>query len=902
MKESISSILTYRPFPNLALQSNCAPRPVPFFFVVVLSAVIHLGLFVGGVRGQESLAEILEIAKSKSAKNALQAGEAFIRNAGPDSTNIEHARVLEFLARFYLKSGEIEMASERIKLAKSICNKTQFHQLLPRVLQMESAIANITGSYEAGIERATEALKLLGPSDPFRGVCLNERAANYSENNEFEKAATDFAEALKLASRANNTKLTTTVQVNLAILFSRHRQHDKSIELLKEALKSAQKLGDRRIKATVLLNLGNDLLSKWSRETKTLDGEKSKVIRNYFDEALKIAGERKYVNVVAECHLGLGDLAADEDLNDEAQRHFDLALAGFQKLKDPKGILGVSTRLLALKSKVERPVSQAIKTQQSIDELNAQLEQALARRDFSNALLILDQLIKFHDEDLTKLTSLLVQKAQLQEQLFATEASAALKKGSTALAVAEIERELEQTVNQVEIGELRLQLEQRNSSIILTVAVGAVLTSIVVLVLWRTKHAMNLELKKANAIIRQEEQKTILMERQLAKQEKMESLSTMSAGVMHDFNNYLSAIIADAEIGIKNDNRSQKNNQFQTVITTAMCAADLTKGLSNYLGSGELHYRSVKIYDLLTQLETVLRSFAPDNLQIDFEHDVPDTVLFVDPNAIRNVLINVVKNAVEAQVDYSPPQVLIEVSNSERDNSPFCELVITDNGSGMSAKVLERATEPFFSTKSVGRGLGLASCKGIIETHDGHFSIYSKEGWGTEVKIQLPIQNVEVLEANSGEEEEDDTITVRLDPTPSGKKKILYVDDDQLVRRAMSSLLSNQFETTFVASAGEAKTELSKTDFDCVIMDYSLSDENGLELAKQIKQNSPDCATILVSGYIELEFEESGDVDVFLSKPFTHATLLSNLESHLSRDASFNNSNVPPKSSDKNPV
>jgi len=198
-------------------------------------------------------------------------------------------------------------------------------------------------------------------------------------------------------------------------------------------------------------------------------------------------------------------------------------------------------------------------------------------------------------------------------------------------------------------------------------------------------------------------------------------------------------------------------------------------------------------------------------------------------------------------------------------------LSVTDDGHGMDAATLERATEPFFTTKGIGKGtgLGLSMVHGLAEQSGGRLLLRSEAGCGTTAELWLPMAMTA-----------EDALTREAEPPAaetggSGAQSILVVDDDPLIAMTMSAVLNDLGHITVEAnSAREALEQLSqKNYFDLMITDYAMPTMNGLQLIEQVQARWPELPIILATGYAELP-EGSAKAVLRLPKPFGRADLV----------------------------
>jgi CheY-like chemotaxis protein len=212
-------------------------------------------------------------------------------------------------------------------------------------------------------------------------------------------------------------------------------------------------------------------------------------------------------------------------------------------------------------------------------------------------------------------------------------------------------------------------------------------------------------------------------------------------------------------------------------------------------------------------------------------------------------------------------------------------VTVSDTGSGMSPEILERVFEPFFTTKEVGKGtgLGLSMVYGFAQQSGGHVSIESQVGQGTAVTILLPALKNTSADSNSKD--------IAALPVPSGREKVLVVEDEPQVLTFVSSQLESLgYDVTAVSSGPEALTILEQTrDFDLLFTDVVLPHGmSGVELAQRVRAMGLDTKVLLTSGYAEEVFAQHGKphADVLLlRKPYRRKELAETLRIVLEKAA-----------------
>jgi CheY-like chemotaxis protein len=235
---------------------------------------------------------------------------------------------------------------------------------------------------------------------------------------------------------------------------------------------------------------------------------------------------------------------------------------------------------------------------------------------------------------------------------------------------------------------------------------------------------------------------------------------------------------------------------------------------------------------------------------------------------LRELMTNVIFNAVDAL----PTGGTIRLTAVAEDGQGIIE--IADSGVGMSAEVQARVFEPFFTTKGeAGSGLGLAMVLRIVAQHGGHIVVHSAPGDGTTFRISLPLVNASV-------EESTPTPPARLEP--QRLLRILAVDDESMMTKAVVRMLKPSGHLVAVAGSGEEALEkLAEQTFDVVVSDMGMgAGMNGWELADALKTRWPSVHFLLATGWgaaIDSDEARTRGVDAVLAKPYQLVDLLAAL-------------------------
>jgi PAS domain S-box-containing protein len=251
---------------------------------------------------------------------------------------------------------------------------------------------------------------------------------------------------------------------------------------------------------------------------------------------------------------------------------------------------------------------------------------------------------------------------------------------------------------------------------------------------------------------RREEAERLSLQRQLAEARKQEGVGVLAGGLAHEINNLMTTVLGYASLaGMQAASSSPLAGQLAAIEQAALRAADLCGKLVAYAGGGPVMTRRVDLSALLRGEAETMRGAVPAgaSLRLDPAESLP--LVEADPDQARQVLMNLLHNAAEAL-----PRVggtvavrtgVVEAAEGHfrgmagRDAPPagrYVVLEVEDDGCGMDAATRERVFDPFFSTKFLGRGLGLAAALGIVRSHGGVIEVRSEPGRGSTFRVYLP--------------------------------------------------------------------------------------------------------------------------------------------------------------------
>ena len=362
------------------------------------------------------------------------------------------------------------------------------------------------------------------------------------------------------------------------------------------------------------------------------------------------------------------------------------------------------------------------------------------------------------------------------------------------------------------------------------------------------------------------------LEAQLRQSQRLESVGQLAGGIAHDFNNFLSVIRGYARFlidGLPAD--SALRSDAEEVARAAESAAKLTNQLLVFSRRDVVQSRVVDLGEVLEDITSLLERTLGEDVALSVLVENGLRPVEADPSQLEQVLVNLVVNARDAMPGGG--RLAIGLANDDARGVPCIRLTVQDSGHGMGADVLERAFEPFYTTKPKGQGtgLGLATVYGIVTQAGGSVEILSRPGEGTTVSVLLPASHARAAVPA------DAKATGAL---AAGGETILVVEDEDAVRRLTCRILSRQGYR--VLDAPDGAHALSTWDrhgdeIDLLLTDVVMPGMSGKELAEQI-----GIEPVFMSGYTDdVVLRHGVDGLRLVQKPFDAETLLSAVRSAL---------------------
>ena len=346
------------------------------------------------------------------------------------------------------------------------------------------------------------------------------------------------------------------------------------------------------------------------------------------------------------------------------------------------------------------------------------------------------------------------------------------------------------------------------------------------------------------------------MQQQLRQSQKMEAMGQLTGGIAHDFNNLLGIIIGNLDLLERAlGGQPAPLARVRTAHKAAVRGADLTRRLLAFSRQEDLSPRPTSLADCVRNTaELAARVLGPE-ITMKMECDSALPPVLVDPTGLENALLNLVVNARDAMPGGGRLTIATRLSNLEPaypavrtgdlKAGVYACVSVSDTGTGMSAETLERAFDPFFSTKPAGKGsgLGLTMVYGIAKQSGGIARIYSELGYGTTVSLYLPLAEDAQPVSNAKAPEKQ---------VPWRRAKVLVVDDEEDLLEIAASYLREMGHEAFPAKSAAVALEVAgrEPEIALVITDILMpGGMNGVDLAQRLREWNPAIKIVYSSGF-----------------------------------------------------
>ena len=378
-------------------------------------------------------------------------------------------------------------------------------------------------------------------------------------------------------------------------------------------------------------------------------------------------------------------------------------------------------------------------------------------------------------------------------------------------------------------------------------------------------------------------------ESQLLRAQRMESIGTLASGIAHDINNVLTPIMLSQELLRDRLTDEDSKRLLNTIERSTHRGANLMKQVLSFTKGVDGERNALQVSQLISEIKQIAKETFPRNIEL--RNDIPKDLWTIsgDATQLHQVIMNLCVNARDAMPDggilsISAENLLIDEDyarmNSEAKIGPHIVTTVSDTGTGIPAKIMDRIFEPFFTTKhEKGTGLGLSTSLGIVRSHGGFINVYSEIGRGSVFKVYLPaITAPETLKAQEHQYKQ-----------PAGHGElILVVDDEDQIREITKKILETHGYKVITANDGKEAIALysqHKEKIKLVLMDMMMPVMDGPASIRELCKANPEVKVVAVSGLTEkdkLAKVDDAHVQAFISKPYAAEKLLKTIHEVMS--------------------
>ncbi|MDQ7031717.1 MAG: ATP-binding protein [Desulfonauticus sp.] len=375
-----------------------------------------------------------------------------------------------------------------------------------------------------------------------------------------------------------------------------------------------------------------------------------------------------------------------------------------------------------------------------------------------------------------------------------------------------------------------------------------------------------------------------LFQKQIIYFQKLKSMSIIASGIAHDFNNMLISIQGYVDLALKNLNYKDIDIYLKKIQNIIIESKDIINELLLLSKKQQFNFKNINIKESIFNTLRISKNIIPENITINTNLDNNLYLVRADKSKIEQIFLNLILNARDA-IGSKEGSITITIKNIKDPNDKkgkFILCSITDTGCGICEEDLKHIFDPFFTTKEKGTGIGLSVVKEIIENHGGWIEVNSILNKGTTFKIYLP--------AISDTKKRQDEIQNKENKGKNIDNKlknvnILIIEDNEDILEILELTLQEQNYNVYKAKTAKQAKQIFKhykNNFQIIISDISLPDQNGLDLVLELLSSNPKIKVILNSGYLS-DYKQYMKIIqkkgfIFLQKPYSMEFLLETIE------------------------
>ncbi|WP_158935634.1 ATP-binding protein [Burkholderia sp. S171] len=399
----------------------------------------------------------------------------------------------------------------------------------------------------------------------------------------------------------------------------------------------------------------------------------------------------------------------------------------------------------------------------------------------------------------------------------------------------------------------------------------------------QTAHELKVRLAEQAAALNRESAERAKAESAMYDAQRLEAVGQLTGGIAHDFNNLLMGIsgnlhLTQSRLGVEHPARTFVDN----AAAATQRGTKLTGQLLAFSRTQRLDIRPIELDAVVQDARALFGNALGPKIAIDIELLAPGAWILADADQLHLAILNLALNARDAMPAggaFSIRTLVGPVSGDDTRGSSFATIRVSDSGMGMAAEVVDRAVEPFFTTKERGKGtgLGLAQVYGVVKQCGGDLRIRSTLGSGTTIDLRLPLTAARTAAVPSVPKSEETSV-----PVTSRTGPLLVIDDDEDVRVALAEMFrSAGYEVSEAESGAAGLRMLDEITPVLAVIDFIMPDLNGAEVARLARVKLPSLPIIFVSGYADtLALDEIGNATI-LRKPVGPEALLSAVDNAL---------------------
>jgi signal transduction histidine kinase/ActR/RegA family two-component response regulator len=378
--------------------------------------------------------------------------------------------------------------------------------------------------------------------------------------------------------------------------------------------------------------------------------------------------------------------------------------------------------------------------------------------------------------------------------------------------------------------------------------------------------------------------------------QKSKSLGVMAGAIAHIFNNQLGVVMGNLEMALEDcpqDAATVKN--LTAAMQGARKAAEVSGQMLTYLGQTTGIHTPLDLTEYCRQSLPLIKATIPKSITLQADLPSPGPNISANANQILQVLTNLVTNAWEA-IDKNLGTIGLTVklvspvdisaahcfpSDWQPKDVTYACLEVTDTGCGIADEDIGKVFDPFFSTKFIGRGLGLPMVMGIVKAHNGAVTLESEMGRGSSFRVFFPVSKEEIAQL---------PVQTAQALAREGGGTVLLVDDLEILRDVTTTMLTRLGYTVLAAKDGVEAVEIftqHQDEIRCVLSDLTMPRMDGWQTLTALRRLSPGIPVILSSGYDEAQVT-TGDhperPQAFLHKPYQMVALQAALAKAMERE------------------